>query len=120
MTEQVKGTLKGFLTFCLRMVDQAVLTAVGFLIEWLTKLFGRTEKSSERLTKPFEQTEKFSVQLTKPFQRIDDFSKRLTKLFEWVQVFLNGWAKPFERMQIFFEQLTNSLETEKRSETENR
>ena len=34
--------------------------------------------------------------------------------------FWNGWAKPFERMQIYFERFTNGLETENRSETENR
>ena len=54
------------------------------------------------------------------FERIDDFSERLTKPFERMQIFWNGWAKPFERMQIYFERFTNGLETENRSETENR
>ena len=84
---KVKGSLKGFLTFCLQIVDQAVLTAVGFLIE--------------QLTKPFEQTEKFSEQLTKPFERTEKFSERFAKLFEWTEKFSEWLTKSFERIDDF-------------------
>ena len=71
--------MKGLLIFCLRTVDQAALTAVGFLIERLTKPFERIKKFSERLTKPFERIEKFSERLTKPFKRMQFVLKRMSQ-----------------------------------------
>ena len=104
--------MKGLLTFCLRTVDQAVLTAVGFLIERLTKPFEWIKKFSERLAKPFERTEKFSERLTKPFERIKKFSERLTKPFERIEKFSERLTKPFERMQFVLKRMSQAVRTD--------
>ena len=92
---------KDHFTGLITKLYQAVLTAIDFLIERLTKPFERIEKFCERLIKPFERPEKFSEWLIKPFERTEKFSEWLTKPFERIEKFSEWFPKPFERIDDF-------------------